>query len=127
MKLFRYRKPSLNRVLGVTKVKSAIRKASGISTVERYTKPSRIKQSIKQKVGIYSPTMTTIRQTAKGKIPMPLGIPSINKTQVPQQPQKQERKMSLPVILLIIGLLTLPWGIGLILIIISIYLFVKKK
>lgn len=74
MKLFRYRKPSLNTVLGITKAKREIRKATGISTVERYTKPSRIKQSLKQKVGIYSPTMTVVRQTSKGKLPSFFGL-----------------------------------------------------
>lgn len=74
MKLFRYRKPSLNTILGITKAKRAIRKATGISTVERYTKPSRIKQSLKQKVGIYSPTMTVVRQTSKGKLPSFFGL-----------------------------------------------------
>ena len=74
MKLFRYRKPSLNTVIGITRAKRAIRKATGISTVERYTKPSRIKQSLKQRVGIYSPTMTVVRQTSKGKLPSFFGL-----------------------------------------------------
>ncbi len=74
MKLFRYRKPSVNTILGITRVKRQIRKATGISTFQRYTKPSRIKQRIKQKIGIYSPTMTVIRQTSKGKLLTPLGI-----------------------------------------------------
>lgn len=74
MKLFRYRKPSLNTILGITKVKRSIRKATGISTIERFTKPSRIKQSIKQRVGIYSPTMTVVRQTLKGKLPSFFGL-----------------------------------------------------
>jgi hypothetical protein len=75
MKLFRYRKPSLNTVLGVTRIKRRLRKATGISTFERYTKPSRIKQNIKQKIGIYNnPTVTIVRQTSKGKLPSVLGI-----------------------------------------------------
>ena len=75
MKLFRYRKPSLNTVLGITKIKRSIKKATGISTVERFTNPNRIKQTIKQKVGIYgNSTVTAFRQTIKGKIPNPLGI-----------------------------------------------------
>jgi len=74
MKLFRYRKPSLNTLLGITKVKRSIRKATGLSTIDRYTNPSRIKQSIKQKVGIYSPIMTIIRQTLKCKFPTFLGL-----------------------------------------------------
>lgn len=74
MKLFRYRKPSLNNILGITKVKRAFRKATGLSTVDRLTNPSRIKQTIKQKLGIYSPPMTAIRQTSKGKLPSLFGI-----------------------------------------------------
>jgi hypothetical protein len=74
MKLFRYRKPSLNTIIGLTKVKRSIRKVTGISTVERLTKPSRIKQSIKQKVGIYSPTMTVVRQTSKSNTPSFFGL-----------------------------------------------------
>jgi len=66
MKLFRYRKPSINTLLGITTAKRRFRKAIGISTIEGYTKPSRIKQRLKQKAGIYSPPMTVIRQTAKG-------------------------------------------------------------
>jgi hypothetical protein len=69
MKLFRYRKPSLKTVLGVTRAKRAFRKEIGISTIERYTKPSRIKQHYKQKLGLYSPTMTVLRQTSRGKLP----------------------------------------------------------
>lgn len=74
MKLFRYRKLSLNNILGITKAKRAIRKATGLSTIDRFTNPSRIKQSVKQKVGIYSPTMTVVRQTSKGKFPSIFGI-----------------------------------------------------
>jgi hypothetical protein len=74
MKLFRYRKPSLNTMLGITKAKRRFRKATGISTVERYTKPSRIKQRIKQKAGLYSPPVTALRQTSKGKFPTFLGL-----------------------------------------------------
>ncbi len=64
----------MNTILGITRVKRSIRKATGVSTIERYTKPSRIKQSIKQKVGLYSPTMTVVRQTSKGKLPSFFGL-----------------------------------------------------
>jgi len=74
MKLFRYRKPSLKTILGVTKIKRKIKKVTGISTIEGYIKPSRIKQRVKQKVGIYSPIMTIIRQTSKWKFPTFLGL-----------------------------------------------------
>ncbi len=74
MKFFRYRRPSLNTLLGITRAKRRIRKATGISTLERYTKPSRIKQRVKQKVGLYSPGMIAVRQTAKGRFPSFLGL-----------------------------------------------------
>jgi hypothetical protein len=74
MKFFRYRRPSVNSLLGITRIKRKFKKATGISTFERYTKPSRIKQTIKQKVGICSPTMTIARQTAKGKLPSLFGL-----------------------------------------------------
>jgi hypothetical protein len=75
MKLFRYRKPSLNNILGVTRVKRSIRKATGISTINRYTNPSRIKQTLKQDIGIYNnPVMTIARQSSKGKLPTIFGF-----------------------------------------------------
>ena len=74
MKLFRYRKPSFKQLTGYTAAKRRLRRTLGISQVEAWTKPSRIKQRLKQKVGIYSPTMTIVRQTAKGKLPSFLGI-----------------------------------------------------
>ena len=74
MKLFRYRKPSLNQLLGITAAKRKIKRELGISQVEAWTKPSRIKQRIKQDVGLYSPEMTVIRQTSKGRFPSFLGL-----------------------------------------------------
>ena len=74
MKLFRYKKPSVNNLLGVTKVKRQINKVSGKSAIDRWTKPSRIKQRAKQKVGWYNPTLSITRQTSKGKVPSFLGL-----------------------------------------------------
>lgn len=74
MKLFRYRKPSVNTLLGITKTKRRFKKSTGISTVKRYTKPSRIKQRYKQKFGLYSPLARTVRQTSKGNFPTFLGL-----------------------------------------------------
>ena len=74
MKLFRYRKPSLRQLTGYTTLKRRVRRSIGISQLEGFTKPSRIKQHLKEKVGLYSPTMTVIRQTSKGKLPSFLGI-----------------------------------------------------
>jgi hypothetical protein len=74
MKLFRYRKPSMNTVFGITRAKRRFRKVTGLSTIDRYTNPSRIKQSYKQKLGFYSPTARVIRQTSKGNFPTFLGM-----------------------------------------------------
>ncbi len=74
MKLLRYRKPSINRLLGITKAKRAVRKATGLSTVARYASPSRIKQRAKQKVGLYSPTMKVLRETARLRFPSFFGL-----------------------------------------------------
>ncbi len=75
MKLFRYRKLSLNTMLGIAQTKRRFRKATGLSTLDRYTNPNRIKQTLKQRIGIYNnPTMTIIRQTSRGRLPSFLGI-----------------------------------------------------
>lgn len=74
MKLFRYKKPSVNSLLGVTRVKRKVKRSLGISQVQAWTKPSRVKQRIKYDVGLYSPEMRVIRQTSKGKIPTFLGL-----------------------------------------------------
>jgi hypothetical protein len=74
MKLFRYRRPSLNNILGITAAKRRVRRSLGISQVEAYTKPSRVKQKLKREVGLYSPEATVIRQTARGRFPTFLGL-----------------------------------------------------
>ena len=74
MKIFRYRKPSMNQILGITKMKRKVKRELGISQVEAWTKPSRVKQRMKQQVGLYSPEMRVIRQTSKGKFPTFLGL-----------------------------------------------------
>jgi len=61
-------------MLGITRAKRSFRRATGISTFERFTKPSRIKQTVKQRTGIYSPTMTVVRQKSKGKFPSLFGL-----------------------------------------------------
>jgi hypothetical protein len=74
MKLFRYRKPSINTLLGITKEKRRIKRALGISQVQAWTRPSRVKQRIKYRLGLYSPVARVIRNTAKGKVPTFLGL-----------------------------------------------------
>ena len=69
MKLFRYRKPSLSQLLGVTAAKRRVKRELGISQVQAWMKPSRVKQRVKQQIGLYSPVARVIRQTAKGNFP----------------------------------------------------------
>lgn len=74
MKLIRYRRPSLNTVLGITAEKRRIKRSLGISQVQAWTKPSRVKQRAKYQIGYYSPAMRVIRQTSQGKLPSLLGL-----------------------------------------------------
>lgn len=74
MKLIRYRRPSLNTVLGITREKRRIKRELGISQVQAWTKPSRVKQRAKYQMGYYTPAMRVIRQTSKGKFPSLLGL-----------------------------------------------------
>ena len=74
MKLFRYRKPSLNTLLGVTAAKRRVKRELGISQVEAWTKPSRVKQRVKQQIGLYSPVAGVVRQTARGNLPCFMGL-----------------------------------------------------
>lgn len=74
MKLFRYRRPSINTMLGVTKYKRRLKRSLGISQVEAWTKPSRIKQRVKGRLGLYSVPVRIVRNTTQGKLPSLLGI-----------------------------------------------------
>ena len=74
MKLFRYRRPSLKTLLGVTKVKREAKRSLGISQVQGWTRPSRLKQKAKYRAGLYSPAVRVVRQTSKGKVPTLLGL-----------------------------------------------------
>lgn len=74
MKMFRYRALSMKTVLGVTAAKRRVKRSLGISQVQAWTKPSRIKQKAKQEVGLYSPAARVVRQTGKGRFPTFLGL-----------------------------------------------------
>ncbi len=74
MKLFRYRKPSVKTLLGVTAVKRKVKRSLGVSQVQGWTKQSRVKQRIKASVGLYSPIARVIRQSAKGNFPTLFGL-----------------------------------------------------
>jgi hypothetical protein len=62
MKLFRYRRPSVNQVLGITKAKRRMKKASGYYTL---TKPMRMKTNLerqaKSRIGYYHPLVRFLR------------------------------------------------------------------
>lgn len=74
MKLIRYRQPSVKRLLGITTEKRRIKRSLGISQMQAWTRPSRVKQRIKYQAGYYSPPMRIVRNTAKGKFPSFLGL-----------------------------------------------------
>ena len=62
MKIPRYRKPSVKKILGVTKAKRQIKKATGISNVTRVVNaPTNIKQTAKRKVGYESEPAKVVR------------------------------------------------------------------
>jgi hypothetical protein len=72
MKLFRYRKPSLKTLLGITRVKRSIKKATGISAIQSLS-PSRVKQKIKYNIGYNKPVLKYTRELSKGKVPSLFG------------------------------------------------------
>jgi len=74
MKLIRYRRPSINTILGITREKRRIKRSLGISQVQAWTKPSRVKQRLKYQMGWYSPAMRIARNTARGRFPSFLGL-----------------------------------------------------
>jgi len=74
VKLVRYRKPSLATLLGVTAAKRRVKRQAGISQVQAWIKPSRVKQRAKYRLGLYSPAVRAVRQTSKGKVPGSLGF-----------------------------------------------------
>lgn len=74
LKQLRYRRPSLLNLDGYTQVKRRTKRQFGISQVQAWTNPSRVKQRAKQRVGCYSPTMRVLRNTAKGRLPSFFGL-----------------------------------------------------
>jgi hypothetical protein len=74
MKLIRYRQPSLRRIVGYTGAKRRLKRSLGISQVQAWTRPSRLKQRAKYQIGWYSPSMRVVRNTSKGKFPSFLGL-----------------------------------------------------
>ena len=61
-KIIRYRKPSLNNILGVTKAKRRVKKAAGVYKVTKTTNaPSNYKRKVKRKAGYESGIMKFFR------------------------------------------------------------------
>lgn len=74
LRIVRYRKPSLNTVLGITAAKRSVKRSLGISQVEGLIEPSRVKQKLKYRAGLYSPVARALRQTSRGKFRTPFGL-----------------------------------------------------
>lgn len=73
-KIWRYKKPSLNTILGITGLKKKIRKETGINAIARLA-PQRIKQRLLTRLGWYgNDNITTMRQLFKGKIRSPFKV-----------------------------------------------------
>lgn len=74
MKLFRYRKPSIRTLSGYSRITRRGRRAMGISQVEGAIKPSRVKQKVKYRAGLYSKPARAVRQSSRGKLPSLFGL-----------------------------------------------------
>lgn len=62
VRLFRYRRPSVKTLLGVTKAKKRIKKQLGITAAMRpFRAPSNAKRHVLRKVGYYSGPMKFLR------------------------------------------------------------------
>lgn len=69
MKLFRYRRPSLNQIFGVTAAQRRVKRVLGSAQIEACTKPSHVRRRLKRRAGLYLPVVEAIRQTAKCRFP----------------------------------------------------------
>lgn len=62
MRLFRYRRPSMKTMLGVTRAKKRFNKATGITAVKRpFRAPGNYKRRVLRRVGYYSEPMKLFR------------------------------------------------------------------
>lgn len=61
-RIFRYRRPSLNTMLGITKAKKQINKSLGITAVKKpFRAPGNVKRRALRQVGYYSEPMKFFR------------------------------------------------------------------
>lgn len=58
----------MNTFLGFTAVKRRVKRELGVSQIEAVTRPPRVRQRVKERLGLYSPVASTVRQTLHGKI-----------------------------------------------------------
>jgi hypothetical protein len=62
MRLFRYRRPSINTMLGVTKAKKRIKKQLGVNAVMApFRAPKNLERRVLRKAGYYSEPMKFMR------------------------------------------------------------------
>lgn len=62
MKVFRYRKPSINNLLGITKAKKEIKKDLGIHKITKILNyPTNLKRRVLRHAGYYSEPMKLLR------------------------------------------------------------------
>jgi hypothetical protein len=62
MRLFRYRRPSINTMLGVTKAKKRLNRQLGITAVMRpFRAPGNMKRRVLRRAGYYSGPMKMMR------------------------------------------------------------------
>lgn len=62
MRLFRYRRPSMKTMLGVTKAKKRMNRALGITAVKRpFRAPGNMKRRMLRRAGYYSEPMKFMR------------------------------------------------------------------
>src|ERR1051326_143830 len=72
--VIRYRKPSVNTLLGVTKMKKRVKKALGINAVlAPFRMVGNFKRRTLDRAGYYSPQMKAVRAAQKGQVAGPLG------------------------------------------------------
>lgn len=63
----------MKTLFGVTKVNRKVRKATGLSALNRYSAP-RVKQRVKTKAGLNTPVGRTVRQASRGNLPTLFGL-----------------------------------------------------
>lgn len=109
MKLFRYRRPSVNTLLGITRIKKQIKKDLGITAaLKPFRAASNAERRLKRRLGYYSPLGRLIRLG----VPTVFGLRSSAKPQAaaPAAPRPSGIKLSSVAIFLLLGTIAASWG-----------------